>query len=958
MRLGETIFFSRIKTAFIAAFIFSMIAVPVSARAQTGQISGKAVDEATGDPMIGATIRLKESGKGAYTNVNGEFKLDKVPVGEYTLVISYMGYQTLEYQGVKVIPGETTKIDAALAEEGVTTDEVEVSAKRYTHTDAALLADRQKAEAVSDAIGAEAIARGGAGDAADAVKKVTGATTVGGKHVYIRGLGERYSSTQLNGANLPSADPDKKSVHLDLFPADLIDNITTIKTATPDKPGDFTGGTVDIRTKSFPDKLKMNFSMSTSYNFSSTGETMLTYNGSGTDWIGFDDGKRDIPDVVQNVINDPNQSVPYLSETWSDPERAYLLDRLSRAFDPEMAPTNQTAPMDYGFSISAGDNFKQKLGYLASFSYGRKVNSYNGGIHARYSVPGVINDSTRLNNDVMVDDSKSDDEIVWGGMVNLGYNITPHNQISFNYMRTQSGASTTRYQEGWDRYYGDVTYQTRVLQYTQRDVNSFQLTGKHNFSFLKNIKLDWIASYNGNTQWEPDLRFFTNDYSVGTDQDTSYYIDQSLYKYPSRYFRDLNEDIASISADIEVPIKEFVPIKMKFKTGLSFQDKNRSFKEHRFDMAQDRIDYNGEDYAFFSDYTGIIDSSSSYRFGNYIQYYDPNAASYNGDQTITAFYGMVDWFIVDDFRVVTGVRYETTQMEVGSLDTNKANKTGLLDEQDILPSVNFVYSLNQKMNLRAAYGKTLARPNFRELAPYSSFEYVGGYIFLGNDSLQRTLINNFDLRWEWFTNPGEIFAASVFYKDFKDPIERTILNVNDEIQYKNVGEAFVYGAEFELRKGLNFLHPFFDNFLFGANLTLVRSQVDVPETELEIKRSFDSSAATTRDLQGQSPYVLNLDLLYTNREWGTEANLHFYTFGKRLSEVSRGGTPDVYEYPSPDLNFVVSQRLFDKFKLKFKAQNILNSERQKAMEFKGEKYVIQEYDLGASVSFSVSYTLQ
>lgn len=926
-------------------------------------ITGQVINGSTGDPLIGARVFLKNEKKGAISKMAGKYRIKNVKPGTYTLVCSYVGFKKFEVANLKVAAGETKTINITMVSQATQTDAIVVTARAIKNNGAALLKDRQKATAMSDAIGAEEISRGGASDAGDAIKKVTGATTEGGKYVYIRGLGDRYASTQLNGAQLPSADPDKRSVHLDLFPTNLIENIVTTKTATPDKPGDFTGGAVNIATKSFPDKFRASFSLSSSYNSQTTGQDMLTYGGSDTDWLGYDNGKRSIPDAVQQVINNPDMDIPYLQDTWMDSDKAQLLNDLSKSFDTQMSPTTTTAPINRSFSANVGDQielFGSELGYVASFSYGRKFKSYNNGVNAFYSLSGSAEDVTSLTDDNKVTDQKSTDEVLWGAMGNLSYNLTQNNQVSVNYMYNQSGESTARYQEGYDRYYGlDRTYETRVLGYVERNMSSLQFSGKHNMPSVFGSKLDWQASISQNTQDEPDLRFFTNDYYV--DEETgerTYDIDQSLYKYPSRYFRNLSEDLNSFNLNYELPIEDWVGNSFKFKTGGAYTEKTRAFQEFRFDMAQDRVEYDGNPDDFFKNNTGIIDSSSSFpRFGNYIQFYDPTKASYDGEQTIAAGYGMIDWTLpfVSNFRIIGGVRYEATDISVTSRDTSKA--IGELNEQDWLPSVNMVYGLNEKMNLRFAYGKTIARPNFREFAPYSSFEYVGGYILLGNSELERTKIDNYDLRWEYFSQPGEILAVSVFYKDFTNPIERVIINVNKEIQYKNVETASLYGAEFEFRKQLAFLGEWANKFQIGTNVTLVQSSVDISPEELEVIKAYDPDAEGSRELQGQSPFIVNVDLAYVNFDSGTEASITYNIFGKRLSEVTEQGTPDVYEYSRPDLGLVFSQKLLDNLKLKISAKNILDADIKKAQEFKGKEYITQQYSLGRSFSVGVSYSL-
>ncbi len=318
------------------------------------------------------------------------------------------------------------------------------------------------------------------------------------------------------------------------------------------------------------------------------------------------------------------------------------------------------------------------------------------------------------------------------------------------------------------------------------------------------------------------------------------------------------------------------------------------------------------------------------------------------------------------------MRYEATLMDVmntGNLDKENVKK-GKINEQDLLPSLNLVYAINDNQNLRAAYGKTLARPNFREFAPYHSYEYAVGYILNGNQELERTLINNFDIRWEWFPQIGEIVAVSAFTKNFKNPIERVILNVNNEVQYQNVDRAFLAGAEFEFKKNLGFIHKSAQNLQFGMNFTYTYSKVDVSEDELLRMRAYDPDAKDYRQLQGQSPYIFNVNLSYSNPNSGTTSGIYYNVFGDRLSEVSLGGTPDVYEFSRPDLRFNATQDLFRLFgtkdsqgnpmsglKLKFSASNLLDSDIYKAQEFKGKEFVNVRYKLGRSFSLGLSYSL-
>jgi TonB-dependent receptor len=311
--------------------------------------------------------------------------------------------------------------------------------------------------------------------------------------------------------------------------------------------------------------------------------------------------------------------------------------------------------------------------------------------------------------------------------------------------------------------------------------------------------------------------------------------------------------------------------------------------------------------------------------------------------------------LTSKLRFIGGARYEMTDMEIRN-EFNPDNN-GELSTDDVLSSVNFVYEIKPDMNLRAAYGRTLARPTLREMAPYGAFEFVGGFILTGNPDLKRTLIDNYDVRWEFFPRPGEIYAFSVYAKKFTDPIETAIINENEEVQYQNVDEARVYGIELELRKGLDQIHESLAGFSTGGNVSFVRSYVDIPEEELLLIRAYDSDASDTREFQGQSPFLLNLNVNYDNTAHDIHTGLFYNVFGERLSQIALPGTPNIYEKPRHMLNFSLSKSLTERIDLSFSAKNILNSAVKEIQDFKGVEYISTEYTSGRSFSIGLKYSL-
>jgi TonB-dependent receptor len=948
----------------VLAIAGMLLALAGATEAQTevssGRITGTVVDSETGDALIGAFVVVKSidgssTPYGTATDLEGDYRITGVPEGTYLLESSMIGYNKTTITDVIVEMGGVTQLDFTLQSEAITLGETVVEATAVRNTEAALLKERQKAAAVSDAISAEDISRAGSGDAAEAMSHVTGATVQDGKYVTIRGLGDRYSTVQLNGAELPSADPNRRAVPMDMFPSSMLENIVTVKSFTPDKPGNFTGGAVDIGTRGMPDGQFLSVSMGTSYNTNTSFQDVLTYEGSDTDWLGIDDGARDIPDEATS------DDIPAFAETFGDADRAASLDRISKSFSDVMGPELDSAPLNTSSSVAFGNQYSvggRPLGFLASVSQSRSFSHYDDGVNARYQLTGNVETIDELVDQLNLVDSKSSEQAQWGGLFSAAFRPFDAHELGTTFIYNRNGEDESRSLIGKFNETLDESdfYETRVLHFTEREIQSLQVNGKHHLEPLKGLRVEWSGSTSSSTQEEPDLRYFSDNFTI-RNGDTLYSIKPSSYPDPTRYFRSLDESNREAKIDLILPFKQWQGLSSELKAGAFYQDKEREFTETQFRYQRPSSHrYQGDVNAFFSDdNVGIIDNSGTLpRFGNYIVDATSPSNTYDGDQQIAAFYGMVELPLHPTLRLITGLRLESTNIDVAS--ANPALPPGDLETNDLLPSVNLVYQIGEA-NLRASYGRTLARPTFRELAPFSSFAFVGDFILTGNEQLERTLINNYDLRWEWFPAPGEIYAVSAFYKGFTNPIERAILTTNGEVQYQNVDEATVSGLEFEARRNLGILGERWGNFFAGGNLALIYSNVDIPESEMAIIRGFDANAKSSRSLQGQSPYVLNLDVTYDNFETGTAAGLYYNVFGERLSEVSLGGTPNVEEQPRSTLDFTLSKGVGRHYSIKFGAKNLLDSSYRFVYPFKGNEFVAREYKSGRSFSLSFAYKL-
>lgn len=949
-----------------ALAIVAGTAAEMRAQESAGRISGTVVDSETGDPLIGATVTVVGLQLGAMADLEGTFLIRNVPVGQHTVLVSMIGFAQKRVTEIQVDADQVSRIDIAIDQELIVADVVEVTARSLENTEAALLKQRQNALSISDAISAEDISRGAQGDVAAAMTRVTGASVVDGKYVYIRGLGERYSSAQLNGTSLPNTDPNSKSVQMDIFATNLLDNITTEKTFTPDKPGNFTGGSVNVKTKSLPESFTMSFSTSTKYNSQSSFKDILSYDGGEYDFLGFDDGTRDIPLALQN----PDVEIPSITSALRDPEAAQLLDLYSKSFgDKSMTPTTTEGALGQSYSFSIGNQttvLDRPFGMLGSVSYNRNISAYDNGASGIWK--RVSRESEGLNRERFATDTNGSEEVLWGGLVNATYRPSITHEIGANVLYNRSGEKQSRYQTGaWPSSLpGDnVRYETRVLSFIEREMRSLQFRGKHVLPSVSNLEIEWNGAFIRSTQDEPDLRFFTNEFQTvdaegqGASDIDSYTIALSNYAAPTRYFRNLEETNRDFKLDLTLPFSPWSGLTARLKLGGAYLDKDHTFRERRFSFRQDNLQYRNDPVVFFSSArTGILpdafqDTPGFTRFGNFVSEDSDLKNNYDGEQEIMAGYVMLDLPFSRRFKVTGGARYESTLLDVVSHEPSLS--PGKLDEKDWLPSVNTVYEVVDNMNVRGAYSRTLARPSFRELAPFASFLFVGDFIFVGNNELKRTLIDNYDLRWEWFTRPGEIYALSYFYKKFENPIERVIVTTNGEIQFQNVDAAFVTGVELEYRTRLDQLHPSLSNFQIGGNLSLVRSQVDIAPSELAVIRALDPNAADTRELQGQSPYVVNFDAMYDNTDTGTLVSVHYNVFGERLSEVSTGGTPNAFEQPAGMLDITGSQRLWDRVTLKFSAKNLLDPDIKKVHPFNNEEFIRSLYKRGRTYSVGFSY---
>ena len=912
-----------------------------SCYSQQGTIRGTIIDDGSGVTVPFANIVIGEpvDGVGTTSDLDGKYSINLDP-GTYVMTFSFLGYADFIISEVVVTAGEVTLLDIRMKEEGQVIDEVVVTAKQVRNTEAALATIKRKSTKVLDGISSQTFSKTGDSNAGEAIKRVTGVSVEGGKHIYVRGLGDRYSKTIVNSMDIPGLDPDRNSFEMDLLPTNLIDNILVYKTFSPDLPGDFTGGLVDVITKDFPEARSLNISGSIGYNPSMhLNSNFISYNGGNRDWLGYDDGSRKLRIDSRLGVPNPVLNDPYTTAATS-------------SMSSILAGTRATSGLNSSISLSTGNQIaKEKVtfGYIASLNYKTKSTYYedaefNTFIFDEQNFPGefkLINDKENIG-----DVGKQ--EVLWSAMGGLSMKFKSH-RFSLNAFRIQNGISTAANQSLAISQSNVALLKRDVLEYNERSVTNVSLQGKHVFSEGK-LEIDWKFTPSFIEVDEPDLRLSAFE----RISENNFQIAPAVGADVSRTWRNLQETNLTGKVDFTYNFK--VGDKdSKLKFGGLGLTKERDFSIENFIVRvinQTALDLQGDPNRLWGENLWTPQSNQ----GTYIRGQFEPANSFNATQSILSAYVLNELPIGEKLKAIYGVRMEKAQnFYTGqSNDGQKTfNNAKVLDELNFLPSLNLVYEVQEAMNLRLSYNKTLARPSFKEKSIAQIQDRITGRTYIGNIDLEQTEIDNIDLRWEYFGFGGELLSISGFYKNFKNPIEILPFSdaAPDNFTPRNLEDgADLFGVELEFSKRLGFLVDALNNFTLGSNITLVKSEVE--------RTTLLSEDNATRTMFGQSPYILNMNVGYRNTENAIEFNASYNVQGKRIVVVGAGSLSDVYELPYNSLSAKVSKRLANGIKLSFSADNILNDDREKQYEaFSGDIGTFELLRPGRNFSIGLSWSM-
>ncbi len=793
---------------------------------------------------------------------------------------------------------------------------------------ASVLEERREDIAVANILGSEQISRAGDSDAAGALRRVTGLTLVGGQFIFVRGLGERYSSTLLNGANVPSPDPTRRVVPLDLFPASIIDSIAVQKSYTPEMPAEFGGGSIQLRTKSIPEAAFFKVEVGMGYNDQTTGKEGLNYRGGKWDWTGYDDGTRDESELLAAASAGGTEVREYNRFTGEGytPEE---LELIGQSLPVNYNVVTDEAPPNVGGNIAGGNLFevsdKVTLGFLAAMEYDDKWLTT---IQQRtdYVVGGGGALVPQNDYNYFITDRKID----LSGFFTLGAQIGDNNRLTYNWMLLRSTIDHTQRQQGFnkDAEGGDVQF--TELEWLERQMMVNQLLGEHTIPQLWDMSWNWNYTDATAKTSEPDTRTYRYDPDTLTPQE-----DDLIFSLRNdsnqRRWGNLKDNSTDWNINLVQPLLFWQKADLSLRAGAGNVTRDRNSAIRRFAFISKGPVSGNVDLRRNPNPDFIIFDETIQPRGWQINEVSNTTDAYTAEQTIKSRYIAVDLDYDEWLRLGAGVRNEKSDQSVTTFDQFDPDRNPIssqLNTDDDFPaySATLIFGNHQ---VRAAYGETTNRPDFKELSEALFKDPLLDRLVKGNPNLVPAYLKNYDLRWDWYFNQGEFVSLGAFYKDFTDPIETVVLAGASQITtFSNAQSAENFGVEFELYKTLGFMGnwwgtpEWWSNWYVSTNYAWIDSTIQLSEQNAAVQTS------DSRPLQGQSPYVFNFQLGYDDLDRGINTALVFNVFGKRIVDVGTNGAPDIYQQPQPSLDFVYAQKFREHWKFKFRARNLLNPEVQ------------------------------
>lgn len=899
-----------------------------AARARTVRVVGIVRDEANAIALPGIPVQVAGTGHVVHTDVDGRYVLD-LPPGSHRVKVAMEGYheKTIDIQAGQE---RTITVDVGLTmakyAETVTVTAQAIDAQ--TSSAEAQLIERKQSQVITDNMGAQEMKANGDSDAASAMSRVTGLSVVDSQYVFVRGLGERYSNTTLAGSVIPTTEPDKKVVPLDLFPAGLIDSIQVAKSYAPDKSAEFAGGLVQIVPLRLPNRPMADLSYGLSVLTTATGRSIPLSPLGSRDWLGFDGGARALPGgipdskIVRRGLFTPG--VGYSAEE---------ITAFGRLFENRWRPEGRDGRPGQNWSAVLGNRFG-RLGVVASVSQSyreqfvgerrRFLRTAEAGTLEPVSDYGIETGAQRAQ---------------LGIVANIAWQFTSNHRLSAENFYTHSGRDEGRVFEGENRENARY-YRNYRLQFIEEGLFSNGVSGEHFFQDWSNSRIDWRVNAARASRDEPDLREVLYE-STASPPATPRFVLADESQSGFRMFNTLDDDTVDAAANWSL-FRTAGGRPMQLKFGVNYVERAREFESRRFRFIPVVLNKDGAVGVNLSEEPEALytpaNVGSAFRFNEETRPVD----AYSGDQSTIAGYGMVDLALSDTVRLVAGARVERFDQRVDTFDPFGLfvrTVTSSIENTDVFPAVNLVRALGSASNLRVSYSTTVNRPEFRELAPFEFTDVVGSRAVRGNPGLDRALIQNVDARWERFTGGRGIVAASAFYKRFDAPIERVVIGgAQPIVTFQNADTARNVGVELEA--GRTLLPGLFVN----ANYTWVDSRIALAPEQRTVQTSQE------RPLAGQSKHLFNVAADVTVRGFSSRVLYNFV--GDRISDVGANEAPDVVEQGRGTLDLVFSQRLGG-LALRLTLENLTDAEYLFTQGSEDQRF----FRLGRTIVLSFGYNL-
>ncbi|MCU0444423.1 MAG: TonB-dependent receptor [Microscillaceae bacterium] len=935
---------------FLFIFCFFLFLLPISVFAQTGTIQGQIIDTTANEGVIGANVVIKGTTIGSSTDIEGKYLIPNVVAGTYTIVVSSIGYRAKEIEGVVVQAGKAITLNVKLSEDAKQLEDVVVQAERETYSEISVISEIKLSPVVAVGVSGEQISKTQDSDGAAVLRRLPGISLFDERFIMVRGLGERYNAVLLNGALTPSTEVDVKSFSFDVIPSSVIDRMLVLKSGAPHLPGEYAGGIIQVFTKNAPDENFTNLSISGGYRVGTTFNEMLKYEGGKTDWLGFDDGTRQLPS------NFPNSIV-----TASATERTDATRLLSSTWLPQ----SFNAAPDFKIALGLGRRFKVgnvRVGNLTSISYGNSRQFLN--IQRNRYLKFDSNTQTITGDFFNYQDAQSNQTVRIGAIHNWSFAINKDHKIEFRNLFNQLGSTQSVFRQGIDSQNGNAEVNNYSLYYENRTIYSGQLAGKHTLG--KSI-IDWLGGYSYTNRQEPDFRRFKSTRPNGSTEPFKVPVPfGTSLNENGRFFSNLKENVytgmVNFEHDFGNDSKE-----IKFKAGVYAERKIRNFNARIFTLA------NPTSNSEFANVTTDImfnPANISPTIYNLVEGTVPRDA-YDANNTLLAGYASLSLPISEKFSTTFGVRVEHNEQRLRSNATDVITGRPVRVANiitSILPSLNLAYNLSDKMLLRAAYTSSVNRPEFREIAPFLYYDFNQEFLVQGNPNLKTPKIYNVDLRWEYYPTPAEVIMIGGFYKKFIDPIEFNVIgagNSRPTVVYVNAEFADSYGLEMEVRKSLGTVIPngFFEKVSMVFNASYIFNEIQLPSTV--------TTQRANRPMMNQSPYLINTGFYYDNEDNNFQVSLLYNVFGRRIfyvgdlitdpNDPNAGNFPDAYEMPRNTIDLSITKGIGKKMEFKFGINDLLNARYRFVQDSNRDGKItsidddVISYRRGQNISLSFKY---